>query len=147
MKEYNPSKVKSKHTEDPLNTIFVGRLSYDITERKLRREFEAYGPIKKCSVVNDLDGNPRGYAFIEYENEKDMRAAFDHADGKKLDGRRIVVDCERGRSVKDWLPMRLGGGKGGRKAKAKKGEVNIAPPMYGGGDRSSSRAGGNDRRF
>ena len=36
--------------------------------------------------------------------------------GKKIDGRRVVVDIERGRTIKGWKPRRLGGGKGGRKS-------------------------------
>ena len=40
-------------------------------------------------------------------------AAYKHADGKKIDGRRVVVDVERGRTVKSWKPRRLGGGLGG----------------------------------
>lgn len=37
-----------------------------------------------------------------------VTAAYKHADGKKIDGRRIVVDVERGRTVKTWKPRRLG---------------------------------------
>ena len=37
-----------------------------------------------------------------------VTAAYKHADGKKIDGRRIVVDVERGRTVKNWKPRRLG---------------------------------------
>lgn len=40
-------------------------------------------------------------------------AAYKHADGKKIDGRRVLVDVERARTVKGWLPRRLGGGLGG----------------------------------
>jgi U1 small nuclear ribonucleoprotein 70kDa len=43
--------------------------------------------------------------------------AYKEVDRKKIDGRRIVVDVERGRTVRNWRPMRLGGGLGGRKAK------------------------------
>lgn len=39
---------------DPFKTLFVGRLSYDVTEKKLRREFEEYGPIKSVSIVHNL---------------------------------------------------------------------------------------------
>lgn len=39
-------------------------------------------------------------------------AAYKKADGLKIDGRRVVVDYERGRTQKTWLPRRLGGGKG-----------------------------------
>ena len=37
-----------------------------------------------------------------------VTAAYKHADGKKIDGRRVLVDVERGRTVKGWLPRRLG---------------------------------------
>ena len=47
--------------------------NYDTSESKLRREFEVYGPIKKIVLVHNIDtGKPRGYAFIEYEHERDM---------------------------------------------------------------------------
>lgn len=45
-----------------------------------------------------------------------FQAAYKRADGKKIDGRRVVVDIERGRTIKGWKPRRLGGGKGGRKS-------------------------------
>jgi U1 small nuclear ribonucleoprotein len=75
----------------------VGRLSYDTTEKKLRREFEQYGGIRNIVMVEDMDGKPRGYAFIEFEKEEDLMNAYKKSDGKKFDGRRIVVDVERGR--------------------------------------------------
>lgn len=101
-------------TGDPFKTLFVARINYDSSESKLRREFEVYGPIKKIVVShNAINGKPRGYAFIEYEHERDMHSAYKHADGKKIDGRRVLVDVERARTVKGWLPRRLGGGLGG----------------------------------
>lgn len=103
-------------TSDPYRTLFVGRLDHDTGEAKLRREFEVYGQIKKISIVHDkVSGKPRGYAFIEYKKEKDMHEAYKRADGKKINGRRVLVDVERGRTHKGWLPRRLGGGLGGRK--------------------------------
>lgn len=42
-----------------------------------------------------------------------LTAAYKHADGKKIDNRRVLVDVERARTVKGWLPRRLGGGLGG----------------------------------
>lgn len=41
---------------DPFRTLFVSRLSYDVTDKKLRREFEEYGPIKRARIVTDKNG-------------------------------------------------------------------------------------------
>ena len=78
----------------------MGRLSYDTNDKKLRREFEEYGEIRSVKVVTDNEGKHRGYAFVEFEREEDMNLAYKRADGKKIDGRRIVVDVERGRLVR-----------------------------------------------
>lgn len=101
-------------TTDPFRTLFVSRINFYTSESKLRREFETYGPIKQIKMISDpKSGKPRGYCFIEFEQEKDMHSAYKHADGKKIDGRRVLVDVERARTVKGWLPRRLGGGLGG----------------------------------
>lgn len=128
VKKWDPHKpsssVQAVTTKDAYKTLFVARLSYDTTEEKLRREFETYGPVSKVRVVQqrskddvltgeaDEDSKPRGYAFVEFEEEQDMRAAYKKADGRKVDGKRLLVDVERGRTVAKWRPRRLGGGLG-----------------------------------
>ncbi|XP_046910131.2 small ribonucleoprotein particle U1 subunit 70K isoform X2 [Dermatophagoides farinae] len=107
-------------TNDPYKTLFVARINSDTSESRLRKEFEVYGPIKKVMLIHDkISGKPRGYAFIEFENERDMHSAYKHADGKKIEGRRVLVDVERGRTVKGWLPRRLGGGLGDSRSSMK----------------------------
>ncbi|GAU47450.1 hypothetical protein TSUD_135920 [Trifolium subterraneum] len=54
----------------------------------------------------------RGYAFIEYLHTIDMKAAYKQADGRKIEGRRVLVDVERGRTLPNWRPRHLGGGLG-----------------------------------
>ncbi|CAK4083117.1 unnamed protein product [Aphanomyces euteiches] len=111
--KWDPHAVTSKpKTEDAYKTLFVGRISYETTEKQLRREFERYGDIVSIRLVEDDEGKFRGYAFIEYKDESAMKAAYKHADGKKIDGRRVVVDVERGRTVRDWKPRKLGCGIG-----------------------------------
>ncbi|KAL3934489.1 MAG: hypothetical protein SGBAC_009811 [Bacillariaceae sp.] len=95
------------------NTLFVGRLAFEVTERKLLREMEAFGPVKDIKLVRDTSGKSKGYGFVEYENEDDMKRAYRAADGIKIEGRELVVDVERGHTVPSWLPRRLGGGLGG----------------------------------
>lgn len=109
--EYNPN-TNDCATKNPYATLFVARLSYETTEKKLKKEFESYGPIKRVKVITDFNGKSRGYAFIEYEHETDLKKAYKQADGKKIDGRRVLVDVERSRTVPNWVPRRLGGGKG-----------------------------------
>merc|ERR1711988_58074 len=122
-------------TSDPFKTLFVSRINFYTSESKLGREFEQYGPIKSIKVINDkISEKPRGYCFIEFEQEKDMHSAYKHADGKKIDGRRVLVDVERARTVKGWLPRRLGGGLGGTRRGGP--DVNI---------RHSGREEGRDR--
>lgn len=109
------------------NTLFVGRLAYEVTEGKLLREMEAFGPVKDIKLVSDKQGKSRGIAFVEYENEEDMKRAFRAADGMKIEGRDIVVDVERGHTcLQTWLPRRLGGGLGGTRLGGK--HQNVTAP-------------------
>lgn len=95
------------------NTLFVGRLAHEVSDRKLLREMEAFGPVKDIKLVYDKEGNSKGYGFVEYDNEEDMKRAYRAADGIKIERREVVVDVERGHTVPTWLPRRLGGGLGG----------------------------------
>lgn len=114
-------KSRQNTTQDPYKTLFVGRINYDTKESKLMKEFEIYGPIKEiCLVKNNLNGQSRGYAFIEYQREKDMLRALKRAGGTKIDGHRVLVDMERGRTNDKWLPRKFGGGLGGRQDTAVK---------------------------
>lgn len=99
---------------DAANTLFVGRLSYAVTDDMLQQEFSRYGPVVRARVVQDLEGKSRGYGFVVFENEKDLRVAFREARGAKILSRRIIIDIERGRTVAEWKPRKLGGGRGGR---------------------------------
>lgn len=63
---------------DALKTLFVGRLSYDAKDSDLEREFSRFGPIERIRIVKDeVSGKSkkgsRGYAFIVYERERDMK--------------------------------------------------------------------------
>ena len=113
IKSWNPKEDPKLADSDPYKTLFVGRLSYDVDEAALRREFERFGAVKSVTVVEDRDGKPRGYAFVEFDRESDMKHAYRSADGLRLEGRRILVDAERGRTVPDWRPRRFNGGLGG----------------------------------
>ncbi|KAF4620095.1 hypothetical protein G7Y89_g14727 [Cudoniella acicularis] len=65
---------------DAFKTLIVARLSYDATDQDLESEFGRFGPIERARLHSFLDEKPnkkkkkhRGYAFVVYEREKDMR--------------------------------------------------------------------------
>ncbi|EDR08757.1 uncharacterized protein LACBIDRAFT_319933 [Laccaria bicolor S238N-H82] len=117
---------------DPYKTLFISRLHKTATETDLRREFEGYGTIERVRIVRDKKGRSRGYAFVVYERERDMKAAYKESDGLHIMGKRILVDVERGRTVRGWKPRRLGGGLGGRPKRVVEAAPVVAPPMRGG---------------
>ncbi|KAG7400974.1 small nuclear ribonucleoprotein 35kDa (U11 U12) [Phytophthora boehmeriae] len=101
---------------DPFATLFVGRLHFDTTEDTLRSFFGAYGPIRRLRLVRDkATQKSKGYAFVEFADERDFERAYRQTHRRVIDGATILVDFERSRVMKGWKPRRLGGGLGGRK--------------------------------
>lgn len=100
---------ETEKTKEPYSTLFIWNLPFTAVPLRLRDEFEAFGPVRTVIIPEDRDGVPRGYAFVEFEHERDADVAVRQADGLRFDGRRLKVDVERGRTVKGWLPNRLDG--------------------------------------
>ena len=143
-KTYDP-KSDPNAVGDAYRTLFVGRLSEHVDEASLRREFERFGDVRSVRVVEDKEGNPRGYAFVEFAREDDFKAAYRSANGRRIEGKSVLVDAERGRTVPGWLPRRLGGGTGGRPDQRDRGgdrDRRDAPRGY---DDDRGRGGGYDR--
>lgn len=109
--------VPNRHVKGrPECTIFVSRLSYKTTKDTIRDTFSKYGKLRRFRLVKDIvTGMPKGYAFIEYEQESSAEEAYREANKINLDGNIIFVDFECERLLKNWKPRRLGGGFGGKK--------------------------------
>ncbi|KAK3700076.1 hypothetical protein QZH41_015031 [Actinostola sp. cb2023] len=105
-----------KVTGDPKCTLFVGKLNKDTEEASLVKQFSKYGDIRKCRLIRDIvTGSSKGYAFIEYENERDAKIAYREMYKTDIDGREILVEYELERDLDGWIPRRFGGGFGGQK--------------------------------
>nr|XP_060641524.1 U11/U12 small nuclear ribonucleoprotein 35 kDa protein [Anolis sagrei ordinatus] len=101
---------------DPHLTLFVARLNLQTTEDKLKEVFSRYGDIRKIRLVRDLvTGFSKGYAFIEYKEERALIKAHRDTNRLVIDQREVFVDFELERTLKGWIPRRLGGGFGGKK--------------------------------
>ncbi|GJN34342.1 hypothetical protein PR202_gb22993 [Eleusine coracana subsp. coracana] len=105
-----------KATGDPYCTIFVGHLSRQTDEETLRKAMNRYGRVKSMRLVRDIvTGSSRGYAFVEYETDREMRRAYEDAHHSIIDGSEVIVDYYRQQLMPGWIPRRLGGGLGGKK--------------------------------
>ncbi|MCD7461975.1 hypothetical protein HAX54_047479 [Datura stramonium] len=101
---------------DPYRTLFVGHLSHVTTEQTLRQELNKYGRVKNLRIVRHIvTGASRGYAFVEFETDRDTLRAYKDAHHKLIDDSEIIVDYNRQRLMSGWIPRRLGGGLGGKK--------------------------------
>ena len=115
--------------------IYVGNLSYEVTEDELRTEFTVFGKVDSVNIATDrFSGRPRGFAFIEMPAVAEGQAAIEGLNGKTLKERTLTVNAARppadrgggGRSFGD----RRGGGGGGGDRRGGGGSGR-----YGGGNR------------
>ncbi|WCJ41411.1 U11/U12 small nuclear ribonucleoprotein 35 kDa protein [Euphorbia peplus] len=103
-------------TGDPYCTLFVARLSRSTSETTLRQAMSKYGKVKNLRLVRDIvTGASRGYGFVEFETDREMRRAYRDAHHSFIDDTEIIVDYNRQQLMPGWIPRRLGGGLGGRK--------------------------------
>lgn len=87
--------------------IYVGSLSYEVTDNDLREAFEAFGQVESANVIKDkFTGRSRGFGFVEMPNESEARSAIAGLGGTSLKGRTISVNEARPRQDR----QRSGGG-------------------------------------
>lgn len=89
--------------------IYVGNLSFEVTDADLQQLFAAYGNVESASVIKDrFSGESRGFGFVEMPSKSDADAAIAALNGTDLKGRSITVN-----EAKPKAPKRGGGGYGG----------------------------------
>ena len=93
--------------------IYVGNLSYEVTEDDLRLAFESFGQVESASIIKDkYSGQSKGFGFVEMPSSEEARSAINGLNGKELKGRTLNVNEARPRSEK---PRGRGGRGGGRR--------------------------------
>jgi RNA recognition motif-containing protein len=104
--------------------IYVGNLSWTMTEQDLQDLFAPYGEVTSAKIVTDKFNNNRskGFGFVEMTNDSEGQAAIDGLNGTEISGRSIVVN--------ESQPKQGGAGGGGFKKKS-----------FGGGGGGGSRGG------
>lgn len=112
-----------------MNTkLFVGNLSYNVTENDLQDLFAAHGTVTEVNLMLDrMSGRSRGFAFVSMSTPQEAEAALQALNGKQVDGRAITVNEARPREDR---PRGGGGGGGGYEGRG------------GGGGGGGGRGGG-----
>lgn len=100
-------------------SIYVGNLSFEVTQDDLSSVFAEYGTVKRVQLPTDREsGRPRGFGFVEMESEAAETAAIDALDGAEWMGRALKVNKakpreDRSRSGGGGWGNNQGGGGGG----------------------------------
>lgn len=93
--------------------IYVGNLSYSVTDAELQKAFEAFGEVTSVNIITDqYSGRSKGFGFVEMPGKEEAEAAINGMNGKEMGGRTLNVNEARPRADKG----RGGGGRrhGGR---------------------------------
>jgi RNA recognition motif-containing protein len=92
------------------NKLFVGNLSFNVTENDLQDAFTAHGTVTETNLMTDRStGRSRGFAFVTMSTPEEAQKAIAAMNGASLDGRALTVNVARPREE------RPGGGRGPRR--------------------------------
>lgn len=94
--------------------IYVGNLSYEVTEEELQQAFEAFGQVSSVSIIKDrFTGTSKGFGFVEMPAKAEAQSAIDGLSGKELKGQTLKVDEARPRPEGR-------GGRGGKRGRGRR---------------------------
>ena len=76
--------------------LYVGNLTYGVTDSALEQMFAAHGTVESAQVIMDRDtGRSKGFGFVEMETDQEAQAAMTGLNGKEVDGRALTVNEAR----------------------------------------------------
>ncbi|MCC2615381.1 RNA-binding protein [Aestuariibacter halophilus] len=76
--------------------LYIGNLSYRMTNDELNKTFSAYGDVLSTHIVLDRETQrSKGFAFVEFSDKQAAESAMQSLNGKELAGRTIVVNEAR----------------------------------------------------
>ena len=95
--------------------IYVGNLSYEVTEEDLRLALEQFGQVESATIITDKQsGQSKGFGFVEMAAKAEGQSAIDGLNGKELKGRALKVNEARPRTESRGSGGGYGGGRGGQ---------------------------------
>ena len=111
--------------------LYVGNLSYTVSEPQLRELFSQAGEVKEVTMVLDrVTQQTRGFAFVEMKTPADAQKAIEMFNNHELEGRRLTVNIARPREERGF-----GGGGARRDSGRFRGDRGTGRGNFGGGRR------------
>lgn len=81
--------------------IYVGNMSYDISDEELRGLFATHGAVKSAVVIKDkMTSRSKGFGFVEMDNADEAKAAIEQLDGHVVKERSLRVNEAKPREDK-----------------------------------------------
>lgn len=109
------SAVKSDNQHHMSNKLFVGNLSFEVTENDLNDAFAAHGTVTEANLMMDRTTNrPRGFGFVTMSTAEEAQKAIAALNGTELKGRALTVNVARPREERAGGGRREHGGGGYR---------------------------------
>ncbi|CAA2996190.1 polyadenylate-binding protein 2-like [Olea europaea var. sylvestris] len=71
--------------------IFIKNLDKSIDHKSLHDTFSSFGNILSCKIATDLNGQSKGYGFVQYENEESAKSAIDKLNGMLMNDKQVYV--------------------------------------------------------
>ena len=95
--------------------LYVGNLSYDMTDSDLQNLFEPHGTVRSSQVIMDRDtSRSKGFGFVEMDSDEQAQAAIGALNGQEVNGRTLTVNEARPREERGAGNRGLAGS-GGRR--------------------------------
>lgn len=79
-----------------MKSLYVGNLSFGVTEQTIRSMFEVYGTVERVHIATDREtGQPKGFAFVEMPSDAEAEKAISAVNGQDAGGRTLAVSEAR----------------------------------------------------
>ncbi|MBK7434108.1 MAG: RNA-binding protein [Chitinophagaceae bacterium] len=130
--------------------IYVGNLSWSMTDDDLMNLFTQYGSVSSAKILKDkMNGRSKGFGFVEMEDEEAAKTAIANLNETEVQGRKLIVNESQPRQEGDYKKRSFGGGGGGGYKKSGGyggGGSRGGGGGYGGGSRGGNGGGGGYNR-
>ena len=91
------------------NKLYIGNLSFNVSEDQLTDHFSAFGNVTSCKIITDRDtGRSKGFAFVEMSTGEEASEAISQLDGLEFEGRNLRVNEAKPQEKRE-RPQRGGG--------------------------------------